>query len=80
MGILMRAVLVVGVGLVLWKFVRKLVLARDSGGQAAESAKGGTALAPAQEMCRCAVCGLHLPKNELQWHGGEAYCDEHKHA
>jgi uncharacterized protein len=32
--------------------------------------------APAEEMVRCAQCGVHLPKSESILAGGSFYCSE----
>jgi len=32
--------------------------------------------APAEEMVRCVVCGVHLPKSESILAGGNFYCSE----
>jgi uncharacterized protein len=32
--------------------------------------------APAEEMVRCAQCGVHLPKSESVLAGGNSYCSD----
>lgn len=34
------------------------------------------ASAPAEEMVRCAQCGVHLPKSESILSGGNFYCSD----
>lgn len=44
--------------------------------------KPGKPDAPAssEEMVRCVHCGVHLPKSESLWVGGEYFCsDAHRH-
>ncbi len=51
---------------------------RAIGGGAAE--KTGQA-GPAEDMVRCAYCGVHLPKSESILSGGNYYCcDAHRRA
>lgn len=40
------------------------------------SRQDGDVSAPAEEMVRCAQCGVHLPKSESILAGGNFYCSD----
>lgn len=60
---------VIAVVYALWRSQRRVP---DRQGRAAQRARS----AAAQDMVRCARCGVHLPKDEALWKAGRSYCSQ----
>ena len=48
--------------------------AREAQGPAAAPSSAAPPVRPAQDMVRCAHCGLHLPSADAVHAGGRSYC------
>lgn len=72
MGVLIRFLLFFAVGIVAWRFVKKLMLGNSQ--QASDTAARQI---EAQPMVSCATCGVHLPASEAKVRDGKAYCNDH---
>ena len=66
--------------LVWWHLLRKLLaFGRELGRQARHGKLGASSIASqraqaAQAMLPCQLCGVHVPRNEVFYRAGRAYC------
>lgn len=65
---LAKFLLLIAVFVVAYAVIRSNTRRRDTGH---EAPRGG-----AEDMVRCKVCGVHLPRSESLTSGGESFCSE----
>jgi len=66
MGYLLRIAILFILGWLAWRLIRRLTTSLDL-----------PAKPPSQdkiEVIPCAVCGVHIPRNEAHMHNDKAYC------
>ncbi|MEE8387028.1 MAG: PP0621 family protein [Acidiferrobacterales bacterium] len=66
MGYLLRIIILLILGWLAYRLVRRLIGSDKIQAKPADQAK--------IEMVPCAVCGLHIPRHEALMHDNRAYC------
>ncbi len=66
MGYLLRIIIFLILGWLAYRLIRRLTGHDDAPTKPADQDK--------IEMLPCAVCGLHIPRNEALMHNNKAYC------
>ncbi|OZI66541.1 PP0621 family protein [Bordetella genomosp. 11] len=82
MGKLLLWIIVVLVVLTVARIVARANARNSQAGKAARTPRGRAPAGrtvPAEQMVRCAHCGIHLPRSEATLIGGRTWCS-HEHA
>ncbi len=66
------------VALTIARIVARASIRNSQGARAAQKPRGRRAPAamPAEQMVRCAHCGIHLPRSEAALIGGRTWCSQ----
>ena len=80
MGKLLLWIVVVLVGLTIARIVARANARNSQAAKAGQTPRGRAASAgravPAEQMVRCAHCGIHLPRSEAALIGGRTWCSQ----
>jgi uncharacterized protein len=66
MGYLLRLILLLIIGWIIWRFIKRS-LSNDSSRPPAKRQSSA-------DMVACAHCGLHIPRDEAVYHDDKPYC------